>query len=186
MRFAIATVLALLIAVPAIAQPHDPLLDEVLNLGSHSLGGDLSVVVPVDVVENGNEVIGFSISFDFSDPGDSASYASDLRVTIAPPNGPSASIGGFPDPTPGPTTFLYSFQGFGSDPAGAYSSGPHYAWPEPGITKGGLWNFTLLNDWATSGVVGWNNVQLTLHKVPEPGSLALLVMGAGMLIRRRK
>lgn len=181
MRFTIATVLALLIAAPAIAQPHNPLLDEVLNLGSHSLAGSQFVQVPVDVVENGNEVIGFSVSFNYVDNPNTGSWASDLRITVAPPSGASAILGGYDAPG-----IDYTFSGSGSDLSGAYSSGPHYVWPEPGIAKGGLWNFTIENDWSSSSGAQWNNIQLTLHKVPEPGSLALLVMGAGMLIRRRK
>jgi len=179
MRLVSASLTALLVAAPALAQ-HNPQLDQKLNLGSFQVAGpDAPITVTIDVGSNPNPVVGFSMSFDFSDPTNSFAYASDMKMTIAPNTGPSVVFGGFDNPGQ-----LWDFDGFGSDGSGHYESGPHYVW-EAGIPKDGIWKFTIDNDWNPSPAVGYNNISVTLHKVPEPATLSLLALSGLALIRRR-
>ena len=183
MRSRLALLTLLLAAAPAFAGPpaHDPLLDQMLNLGNHTIAGGATDNVAIPVLPNNNPVVGFSISFDYNDAADSFAYASDLRVVITPPFSAPYSIGGFSTPS----DTVYDHQG--PSDTGHYDSGPHYAWLAAGGTpKGGLWTFGLTNNYGPNGAVQWNNVIITLHKTPEPGSLGLLAMGGLALLRRRR
>lgn len=178
MRLALVSMCALLIAAPALAQ-HVPALDEKIELGSFTLAGGESATVDRIIQPNNNPVVGFSVSFDYDDTNDPFAYASDLRIEIFPPAGAPTSIGGFDTAS----TFLYDHQG--PSDTGHFDSGPHYAWPPPGIPKGGPWVFNLTNDFSFNLAVQWNNVSITLHKVPEPATLSLLALGGLALLRRR-
>jgi len=168
---------AALIAAPAFAQ-HVPALDTKVLIGSVTYSGGQGQSFVIDVEENGNPVVGFSVSFDFDDTNDPFAYASDLRIDLYPPVGPATSIGGYDTPS----DFPYDHQG--PSDSGHFDSGPHYAWT-PGVPKGGTWGFTLINDFSFNGAVSWNNVSITLHKVPEPATLSLLALGGLALLRRR-
>lgn len=180
MRFALASMCALLIAAPAFAQ-HVPALDEKIELGSFTLAGGQSATVDRIIAPNNNPVVGFSVSFDYDDTVDPFAYASDLRISIFPPAGPPVAIGGY-DNFVSPPDIPYDHQG--PSDTGHFDSGPHYAW-QPGIPKGGPWVFNLLNDFSFNGAVSWNNISITLHKVPEPATLSLLALGGLALLRRR-
>lgn len=183
MRVSIAVAVCLLASVPAFAGPpaHDPLLDQVIPLGSHTLAGGASVPLEVQIPPNNNPVVGFSVSFDYNDAADTFAWASDLRIAITPGFGAPYSIGGFSTVS----DTQYSWFTNTDTNTGHFDSGPHYAWPA-GIPKDGLWNFVLRNDYSFNGAVQWNNVTLTLHKTPEPTSLGLLGIGALALLRRRR
>lgn len=72
-------------------------------------------------------------------------------------------------------------------PAGTYDQRlvAGESWPV-GAFPAGNWTYNLYDSWDTVDAGSVGTIGLT-YTVPEPGSIALLVMGAaGMLIRRRK
>ncbi|MBW7904618.1 MAG: PEP-CTERM sorting domain-containing protein [Phycisphaerae bacterium] len=181
MRLGIGLICALLVAAPALAQQHDPGLDQKIVLGSFTLSGGQSAEVLVDVGYNFNNVVGYSIKMDYVDNPNSGSWASDMKLDIFPATGPATTRGGY-DSSP---VNVWDFDGFGSDQTGTYTSGPHYDWPAPGIAKDGIWRFVVKNDWSFSPAVQYNNFSVTLHKIPEPATLSLLALGSLALLRRR-
>lgn len=174
----------LLCAATTHAGGYNPELDQEVFLGDHVLGPLQEVTIPIYLEENDNPVVGFSVSLTFLDHGEGTfSYASDLRMFMDAPFG-SLSIGGYDSRDE--SDLLWDFQGEESDESGPYASGPHLVWAPEGVPKGGEWVFTLRNDWSGSmDNIEWNNVVVTLHKIPEPATAAALLVLGGLALRRR-
>ncbi|MEE9128472.1 MAG: hypothetical protein V3T84_00505, partial [Phycisphaerales bacterium] len=56
-------------------------------------------------------------------------------------------------------------------------------WHDNPIPKGGDWNFMFAETW--DGGVEYNNLTITLLKIPSPGALALIGV-AGLVSPRRR
>lgn len=170
---------------------YDPSLDEVLFIGTV---GPISIGQSVKFdfdLDNPNSVIGFSFSGDYvvQDPG---GWASDTQMNITGPSGSSVSIGGFGLPDP---DLDWDFQGAGSAPLGFYSSGAHFhkadgspvfnSNGDGSTNKPGNWSIVFTQDFGGSPTI-WENVEITLHKIPAPGAMALLGVAGLMGGRRRR
>jgi hypothetical protein len=143
----------------------------------------------VSLDNDGLPVGGFSFAGNFTDLGDSGTWASDTRLDIVAPDGSSYSIGGF---GAGAGDNDWDFQGAGSSDNGSYFHGiggelnggdgkPDFGLGS--IPRSGEWTFTLTQ---TFGSATWKGVAITLHKVPAPGALALLGLAGLAGARRRR
>lgn len=151
---------------------------EVIDLGSVTLSGGQSQTLNYNGDPgNTDGVIGFMISFDFADSIDTFAYASDLMISF---DGWDYTVGGYDN-----LTNNYDFQGFGSDEPGFYSHDASDAWVNTPMLKDVLISFTLTNDFSFNEPTTWNNIQITLVKVPGPGAVALLGV-AGLIGRSRR
>ncbi len=149
--------------------------------------GSPSKVFNFDLVvdENNQPVIGFRIDFDFVKVIADSSWASDLEMKLTTPGGQITVYGqeSFNGGDPfGPQDFVWDFDGVGSQPSGPYTS-THLVWHDNPIPKGGDWNFMFAETW--DGGVEYNNLTITLLKIPSPGALALLGV-AGLVSPRRR
>ena len=140
------------------------------------------------VLEDNNQlVIGFRIDFDYDDQFQDSSWAQDLELKLTTPDGQVIIYGqldpgnNFGDPF-GPSDEGWDFEGIGSDLSGPYTS-THFTWHDDPIQKGGDWNFMFAETW--DGGVGYNNLTITLLKIPSPGALALIGV-AGLVAPRRR
>lgn len=137
------------------------------------------------VDENGQPVVGFRIDFDYVNIFDDSSWASDLEMKLTTPDGQVTVYGqdSFNGGDPfGPQDFVWDFDGVGSQPSGHYTS-THLLWHDSPIPKGGDWNFMFAETW--DGGVEFNNLTITLLKIPSPGALALIGV-AGLVSPRRR
>jgi len=157
------------------------------NLGSvpNALPDALHTFTVVDPPNN-ELILGFDFQFDFDDPSNDASWASDLQLCLTPPGGTQVCYGGFSSDAPA-SVALWPFDGPASDVSGHYGASfmPWAAAPAPK----GQWLVTVENDYdadSTVNVTGFNNMVLTFIKTPEPATLSMLVMGSLALLRRRR
>jgi hypothetical protein len=173
LRMALGAIVAVFIGTAAQAQT-----TEVINLGNFTLAGGQSAVVAYNGdPANLTGVQGFKISFDYDDTADPFAYASDLRFTF---NGWNWSVGGFTTASNADWTFD------GPSDTGSFSHDTPTVWADAPFAKDALTSFTLANDYSFNGAVQWNNVTLTLYKVPAPGALALLGIAGIVGTRRRR
>jgi len=172
------------LAGAAMADQHDPALDQVLEIPDFTLGPEPDTFSYIAEIEpNNNPVVGFTFQGDWT-ATDGAPWASDTRLDIFPPDGQTGfSVGGFGGDQ---GEAEWDFQGPDSADPGTYTS-QHFpdAWAD-GITKGGEWEFLFTNTFGTTTGHEWTNVTITLHKVPAPGALALLGMAGVIGCRRRR
>ena len=132
-------------------------------------------------------VVGFRIDFDYVDEPDDSSWAQDLELKLTTPGGQVIIYGqldpnnNFGDPF-GPSDEGWDFEGIGSNLSGPYTS-THLTWHDNPIQKGGDWNFMFAEVW--DGGTEYNNLTITLLKIPSPGALALIGV-AGLVAPRRR
>lgn len=166
-------------------------IEEKLELGSwvvpvHDVGEFPTLTIEIDVVGNNQPVVGFQFDMDFVNVFHDSSWASDLEFKITTPDGGTFIVGqeefNGGDPF-GPQDDIWDFDGPKSDPTGHYTS-DHFpsAWTG-GIEKGGRWTFMLADTW--DGGVEYNNMSVTLLKIPSPAPLALIGLW-GLATRRRR
>ena len=159
---------------------------ETFNLGDFTLGADESAETSVTLSENAKDVIGIEVSFDYEEPTEDFSWASDLAISLTDPDGGTFVLGGLGAPNddfPNP----YAFQGSDSDAPGFYEeTGYSEVWADSPKSKG-EWTIELTNTYGfDSNPNNYNDVTITFNKVPAPGALAL-VGAAGLCgIRRRR
>lgn len=157
------------------------LTTEKISLGTFSApGGQSSFFEYLGNPDNTDDIIGFTVSFIFNDAADPFAWASDLRLDIVFQGG-IYSVGGF-------STLVnpWDFQGSGSNPAGSYFHEACYVWEGNPFSKLDLKGFQLTNDYGFNGAVAWQDISITLYKVPAPGALALLGMAGVTGARRRR
>ena len=137
--------------------------------------------------DNNQPVVGFRIDFDYVDEPNDSSWAQDLELKLTTPGGQVIIYGqldpnnNFGDPF-GPADEGWDFEGKGSDLSGPYTS-THLTWHDNPIQKGGDWNFMFAETW--DGGTSYNNLTITLLKIPSPGALALIGV-AGLVAPRRR
>jgi len=155
--------------------------DEVINIGTFIAPGGGSVTIPyIPDPSNTKPVIGFKVEMDFAGSADGFTWASDLEISF---NGWGRYVGGFD----GNEDLLYSFQGSGSNPPGHYVDTANLgAFAAAPLSKGQLTGFTLKNDFSINALSTWNNITITLIKVPTPGATALLGLAGLATLRRRR
>lgn len=170
---------ALALATAAAATPHDPALDIPLNVGSLSLAGAQTINVDFNVPAGPGPVVGLSFSGFYEGP---SSFGGDLKMEVSGPSGSTYSVGGFDNPG----QFDWDFGSF----TGTMVQLDHQTFKEfqPGGTTdvGGVWDFDFTLDWASSPGHNWSNVTVTLHRIPSPGSAALLALAGIAAARRRR
>ena len=135
--------------------------------------------------DNNQPVVGFRIDFDYVNILNDSSWASDLEMKLTTPGGQVTVYGqkSFNGGDPfGPQDFVWDFDGLDSQPSGPYTS-THLLWHDNPIPKGGDWNFMFAETW--DGGVEYNNLTITLLKIPSPGALALIGV-AGLVAPRRR
>ncbi|MCH7848398.1 MAG: hypothetical protein IIB53_08550 [Planctomycetes bacterium] len=135
--------------------------------------------------DNNQPVVGFRIDFDYVNIFDDSSWASDLEMKLTTPGGQVTVYGqeSFNGGDPfGPQDFVWDFDGVDSQPSGSYTS-THLLWHDNPIPKGGDWNFMFAETW--DGGTEYNNLTITLLKIPSPGALALIGV-AGLVAPRRR
>lgn len=169
---------------------YDPALDEVLFVGTVGPISDGQSMSFDFLLDNPNQVIGFSFAGDYvvQDPG---GWGSDTHMRITGPSGSTVGIGGFGSPS----DLDWDFQGPDSAPLGFYSSGPHFHGAkgapvfnsngDGSTNKPGNWSIVFTQDFGAAGTI-WENVEITLHKIPAPGAMALLGVAGLMGGRRRR
>jgi hypothetical protein len=188
------TVAGGLIATASLAVATEWTSEEIINLDDmlftfHDPFTPANEVFDFDILleENNRPVIGFSVSFDYVDMNDDMSWASDIEFQISSPGestwivGQEQFNGG--DPW-GDQDDIWDFDGPRGEFSGSYSS-DHFPWKDDPQAKGGTWNFMFTDTW--DGDTQYNNVVVTLYKIPAPGALAMLGV-AGLLgaPRRRR
>lgn len=111
-------------------------------------------------------------------------FGSDILMTVNDPDGGTTTFGGYDQEGTVDNFWLNSNPG--TDWTGEDSWDNAFG---NGVTRPGEWTFTFSYDWAGGTTAGatWEDVQITLHKVPAPGALALLgVAGLCGTSRRRR
>lgn len=169
------------IASLAVADQHDPSLDEVVEIPDFDLGPDGSTFEHTVNLDPDVPVVGFTFVGTWA-PADGSPWASDTRLDIVPPGGEAFAVGGFGT---GGADVDWDFDGSGSSSPGTYTS-THF--PEEwdgGISQDGEWSFLFENTFGSETGHDWSDVSITLHKIPAPGALALLGL-AGLAGSRRR
>lgn len=187
------TAVGSLVAIGGVATAdHQTIEEEILVtdlvFSDHSFM-DPSKVFNFDFVLENNPflVVGFRIDFDYVDEPNDSSWAQDLELKLTTPGGQVIIYGqldpgnNFGDPF-GPSDEGWDFEGIGSDLSGPYTS-THLTWHDNPIQKGGDWNFMFAEVW--DGGTQYNNLTITLLKIPSPGALALIGV-AGLVAPRRR
>lgn len=155
---------------------------EKISLGSFTAPGGASATYEyTGSPDNTDDIIGFTVSFDYNNSADPFAWASDLQLDFNF-NGGVYSVGGFAGGVPNP----WDFQGGASAAPGFYFHEACFVWESNPISKLDLLGFKLTNDFGANGAVSWNNISITLYKVPAPGALALLGMAGVTGARRRR
>ena len=193
-KFPAITVAGGLIATTGVAFANDWVIEEIINLDDmkfteHRPFTPANEIFSFDVFleANNNPVVGFAIAFDYINQNVDSSWASDLELQITTPSGSvwivgqSSFNGGDPF---GPQDDIWDFDGPNSEPDGHYFS-DHFPWKDLPEEKGGIWNFMFTETW--DGATSYNNVVVSLYKIPAPGGLAILGI-AGLVggTRRRR
>ncbi|MCZ6857332.1 MAG: hypothetical protein O7F70_04980 [Gemmatimonadetes bacterium] len=184
------TAVGSLVAIGGVAMAGHGTVEDVMivtdrEFGVHDIGSP-SKVFNFDIVldENNQPVIGFRIDFDYVNIFDDSSWASDLEMKLTTPNGQTLVYGqkefNGGDPF-GPQDDIWDFDGPDSQPSGFYTS-THFPWHDNPIQKGGNWNLMFAE--TRDGGVQFNNLTITLLKIPSPGALALI--GVAGLVRPRR
>ncbi len=163
-------------------------IEKKIELGDWKVDAhDISIVIGPSIdftlEENGNAVIGFRVEFDFTNQFDDSSWASDLEFKLTDPGGKTYVVGqqAFDGGDPfGPEDFIWDFDGADSQPSGFYTSTHTIG----AVDKGGTWNVMLAESW--DGGVAFDNISLTLIKIPAPGALALLGVAGLLGVSRRR
>lgn len=170
-----AMILAAIGAATAVAGSASAGIVEVINIGNLTLAGNQSITIPYQADPgNTSAVIGFTVELDFDDSNDPFAWASDLKLDF---NGWGYSVGGY-------TSMVNPWDFQDSDPAGHYF---HDGIGDlDGLAKSDLTGFTFTNDFSFNFAVSWNNVVITLYKVPAPGALALFGLVGLAGSRRRR
>ncbi|TVQ37310.1 MAG: hypothetical protein EA370_07010 [Wenzhouxiangella sp.] len=164
-------------ALPDGTRPHDPALDEVLDLPTATLmppgsaGSSLAVVREAGLQSQGR-VIGLTFSGQVEGISDHAGRASDLQLEVIGPVSGAQTMGGFSG-----LVLPWAFQGPVSDLDGVYQSthwldaGGQPLFGEEGVIDGGAWQLRLAHDWHSSqaGPMHWQAIEVTLHKMAEAG-----------------
>lgn len=193
MRKAIAlTAVGSLVAIGGAAMADHQSVEEVilfqsLNFAEHDFNFP-SKVFNFDLVieDNPFPVIGFRIDFDWVDLLGDSSWAADLEMKLTTPGGQVLVYGqeafNFGDPFGPQNGGVWDFDGAFSEETGTYTS-THLPWHDNPIPKGGDWNFMFAETW--DGGTEYNNLTITLLKIPSPGALALIGV-AGLVAPRRR
>jgi hypothetical protein len=153
---------------------HDPELDEPLSLDNFTVdssangGGPVARTATAGLDTRG-EVVGFSFEGTVSGISGSSSWAADLCMIVASPDGATYGVGGYSGTQSGCNVNGWDFGGEGSSGDGfyAHSNDPSF---DPPVADEGEWTFTFINDWNNSGAatMNWSEVTITLHKQPLP------------------
>lgn len=187
------TAVGSLLAVGGMAMADHQSIEEVilfesLSFGFHDPFTDSKVFnFDVGLGDNNQLVVGFRIDFDYVDEPNDSSWAQDLELKLTTPGGLVTVYGqldkgnNFGDPF-GPADEGWDFEGSGSEFSGPYTS-THLTWHDNPIQKGGNWNFMFAETW--DGGTQYNNLTITLLKIPSPGALALIGV-AGLVAPRRR
>jgi len=143
---------------------HDPALDEPLSLAGFSLpgSGSHSDSANAGLISRG-QVVGFTFEGTVSGISGTATWASDLALTITGPEGASFSVGGYQTGNP-----PWDFDGGGSTDDGTYTS-THIGtdiFGAEGELDEGQWQFQFDHTW--NDTMNWTDVTITLHKAPLP------------------
>ena len=180
-----------LVAIGGAAYAQD-FIEKKIELGNwkvdaHDIGEFPQLTLDFDLEANNNDVVGFRVDIDYVNQFGDSSWASDLEFKITAPNGRQFIVGqaDFNGGDPfGPQDAVWDFDGAQGQPDGHYTS-THMpgAWVD-GIPKGGAWNVMLAETW--DGGVEYNNISLTLLKIPAPGALALLGVAGLLGVSRRR
>ncbi len=143
---------------------HDPDRDESLNLSDFTLPGNGNSSETMSAgIETRGQVIGFTFEGTVSGISGSATWASDLAMTITAPDGASYEVGGYQTGNP-----PWDFDGSGSDNDGTYTS-THIGFDifgDDGALDEGDWTFDFQHTW--NDAMDWSDVTVTLHKVAPP------------------
>lgn len=172
-------------ASSALAANYDPNLDVVVDLGTFTLEPDADGnPTPVSFTVAGpDNVVGFSFSGNASGISGNSTWASDTRLNISIEGDDVFNIGGLIG-----VDNDWDFQGGGSGEDGFYSSGPHIIAKDNPVPGGLMWTFDFIHDWNSTFAepITWTDAQLTVHRVPAPGALALLGLAGLAGARRRR
>lgn len=149
-------------------------ITETIFIGSVNPNNGGNIFVPyVNPPGNNNPIVGFAITLDFV--GGGGTFATDLQLTF--------DFGGFTQSFGGESAGgVGTPWGWDIDP-GFYSFEACEIWINNPIPKSDLIGFQLTDLW---GGGTWNNIEITLYKVPAPGALALLGMAGVTGARRRR
>ena len=160
--------------------------DTAISLGKNSLFGGATNTYTFNLSVG---VSDFEFSFDYVD-GNSASWSSDVMLTIVDPNGVARHWGGFNVAPPAAGSVFanfWSFDGSASTNSGFYSDLAN-TYTGTQLSGAGTWTFHITNGWnGATAACQYNNVNLLLKGsiVPAPGAVALLGL-AGLVGRRRR
>lgn len=157
-------------------RPHDPSLDEILELPAVALappvlGGEpLHFTREAGVLSHGS-VIGLSFQGRVDGIAAAPDRAADLRLEVITPSGRTQAIGGFYN-----LVLPWAFQGPGSAGDGLYQSS-HWRAADDGPLFGdagepgqGSWTFRLVHDWpGGQATMHWSDLKISLHKVESGG-----------------
>ena len=167
------------------ASGYDPDLDIVVTLGDFIVFPDAAgnpITVGFNLTGPG-DVVGFSFAGDASGVSGNGTWASDTRLSVQIDGSEQFNIGGLVG-----RDNDWDFQGSASNDDGSYASGPHLFAKDNPIADGAAWSFVFFHNWnsASAAPITWDNVNITLHRVPAPGALALMGLGGLVVGRRRR
>ena len=167
------------------ASGYDPSLDVVVTLGDFTVFADANGN-PITVGFNLTgpaDVVGFSFAGDASGVSGNGTWASDTRLSVQIGGVEQFNIGGLTG-----RDNDWDFQGGGSTDDGSYASGPHLFAKNNPVADGADWSFVFFHNWnsASAAPITWDNVNITLHRVPAPGAMALMGLGGLAVARRRR